>query len=105
MHHFTESAMRIVKSTDMSEEHKMAAILSLCGTKLSDTTTALVMARGFVEESSIDPDTKEEMLEDFDEFIYEARQHEEKLVHLQRMVCHKIGHYDKDKMGETHHNH
>lgn len=100
MHHFTESAMRIMKTDEMDTKHKLAAITAMCGTKLSETTSILIMARGFIEDSDLDHDEKKELLEDFDEFIFEARQHEEKIVNAQRMICHKIGNYH----AKEHHN-
>lgn len=93
MHNFVESTSQIMKNSSLDEKHKLATIAAMCGKKLSGMLAEFIMVRGMIDESSLDRETRESIIEMFDEFIYEIRQHEEKLLHAQHLICKDIGDY------------
>ena len=93
VHKFTESVSNIMKNSNLDEEHKLAAISAMLGKKMSGLLSEIIMVRGMIEHSGLEREKREDIVEVFDEFIYELRQHEEKVVHVQELICDKIGDY------------
>lgn len=97
MHKFVESVTGIVRHSNISEEHKMIAVSAMLGKKMSDLLAEIVMVRGLIEHSGLDRDIREKCIGMMDEFIYENRQHEEKLIHIQKLICSDVGNYHKER--------
>ena len=93
VHKFVESVNNIMKNSNLDEEHKLASITAMCGKKMSGLLSELIMTRGMFEHSGLDRETRTKLIDMFDEFIYEIRQHEDKIIHAQMLICDKIGDY------------
>ena len=97
MHKFVESVTGVVRHSNISEEHKMITVSAMLGKKMSDLLAEMVMVRGLIEHSTLEREIREKCLEMLDEFIYENRQHEEKLIHMQKIICDEVGDYHKER--------
>lgn len=93
MHKFVESVNNIMKNSAIDEEHKLAAIVAMCGKKMSGLLSELIITRGMIDHSGLSRESRENVIKMFDEFIYEVRQHEDKIIHAQKLICHDIGDY------------
>ena len=93
MHKFTESVSNIMKNNNLDEEHKLAAISAMLGKKMSGLLSEIIMVRGMIHHSGLDREKREDIMKMFDEFVYELRQHEDKIIHIQKLICDKIGDY------------
>ena len=82
-----------MKNSALDEEHKLAAITAMCGKKMSGLLSELIIVRGMVDHSSLPRETRENVIKMFDEFIYEVRQHEDKIIHAQKLICEDVGNY------------
>ena len=97
MHKFVDSVTDIIRYSNINEEHKMITISAMLGKKMSDLLAEAVMVRGLLEHSTLDRDTRENAIKLIDEIIYENRQHEDKLTHIQKMICGDVGNYHRER--------